>query len=165
MLDRLAAYYFGRVTWRNKIVAGTRTAGDFARVPAFSDTTITGGISRMQYRDIGYKLFADMELDGHYAGLCKLTVIYTDSDGNVLDTVVRNFAAGSTYSIKTSVLERETDAIRIVYLPSVDVLTGTINADKTETVVCMTAAMKEGDILTIYAADGASKTENMLVIE
>ena len=63
---RLASYYFSRVTWKNKIVAGARMIGDRVTVPAFSGTSIMGNISRMQFTDIGYKLFSEVELDGHY---------------------------------------------------------------------------------------------------
>lgn len=165
VLSRLASHYFGRVTWKNKIVTGTLAVGDLVNVPAFSGTSVSGHISRMQYSDIGYKLFSEIELDGHYTNVCTLTVVYTDDEGTVLETYVRNYAVGSSYSIKTAVIERETDGKRTVYLAPYETLSGTISADKTETVVCMTAAVQDGETLSLYAVDGATQRGTVLAIE
>lgn len=165
VLARLASHYFGRVTWKNKIVTGTFAVGDLVTVPAFSGTSVSGHIGRMQYRDIGYKLFSEIELDGHYTNVCTLTVVYTDDTGAVLETYARNYAAGSSYSIGLTAIEREADGKRYIYLPPYETLSGTINADKTETVVCITAAVQDGEMLSLYAVDDAAAENDTLVME
>ena len=162
--SRLAAYYFRRVTWKNKIVAGSHTVGGRVRVPAFAGTRMAGNIRRMQYSDIGYKLFSEIELDGHYSDVFTLTVMYTDTVGGQLKTYVSTYTEGEAYSVISTVIDTETGG-RSVYLPRRQTVSGTMDGDKNETVVCDAAALSRGETLFLYASDAAAADGGALIIE